>query len=93
MMERDSPEVVGILILLDSALALGSKLEPWVAAVLKKAAFALADLMAWFPRLERRTAERVTRVMSYRLFYSKEGGRGIGRGKGRNTSERDGGGG
>ena len=71
---KNSPEVVGILILLDSALALGSKLEPWVAAVLKKAALALAVLMAWLPRLDRRTADRVTRVMSYRLFYSKEKG-------------------
>jgi cyanate permease len=69
------PEVEGILILLDSALALGSKLEAWVDAVVKKAALALADLMAWFPRLERRTAERVTRVMSYRLFYSKRRGK------------------
>jgi cyanate permease len=76
-MKEDSPGAEGILILLDSALALGSKLEAWVAAVVKNAALALADLMAWFPRLERRTAERVTRVMSYRLFYSKEGrGRG-----------------
>jgi hypothetical protein len=69
-----SPEAEGILILLDSALALGSKLEAWVAAVLKKAALALADLIAWFPRRESLTAERVTRVMSSLL--SIEGGEG-----------------
>jgi hypothetical protein len=71
---QHSPEAEGILILLDSALALGSKLEAWVAAVLKKAALALADLIAWFPRRESLTAERVTRVMSSLL--SIEGGEG-----------------
>ena len=47
--------------------------------MLKKAALALAVLMAWLPRLDRRTADRVTRVIMSRLLYTRGGEGGVGR--------------
>jgi len=57
---------------LAGAVNLGRTFLAEEAAVLKKAALDLAFLRAWAPRLEKRTADRVTRVMTASVLGSGE---------------------
>lgn len=58
-----SPALAGRVTLEEEAASLGTMFLAWLAAVLNKAALARAFFNCWPPRLERRIAERVTRVI------------------------------
>lgn len=58
-----SPALAGRVTLEEEAANLGTMFLAWLAAVLNKAALARAFFNCWPPRLERRIAERETRVI------------------------------